>query len=268
MRGAKLSAGAELKDSAELSHNHDVFVLIRPTNSTAVGAGCCTPTTLVTFKEPGAPTFQLELPINSSLKSVKEALASATRPTRREDNTNGSREHHQRCQQRQQHQIPEDTTRMDCDKHEEGDARDCTLIVRGKKMSNSCLLGDYFMGVMRKPAAGIVCARRANSERMASILVLWHPPRIDEPSRAASMAAAVVTAHHHPRRVSWSPFAGLAAAAHAIPTLNRSQEEQAEQNSTRRRPSRRSVQRRCKSALRFSGMSRGVRRGLGIRSQP
>lgn len=247
----KNSAGAELKDSSVPSHNHDIFVLMRPT-STAAGAGCCIPTKSVTFKEPGKPAFQLELPLNSSLKSVKAALASATRSSTREESTDGS-EHHHRCQQQQ---LPKKLTRTD-DQHE-GDARNCTLIVRGKKMSNSCLLGDYFLGMMRKSAEGTGTLRA--SGRTAPILVLWHPPRQDESSRAAAAAPA-----HHPRRLNWSPVAGFLAAA-STPRLNGSQEERGQ--SSRWRPSRRSVQRRCKGAIRFSGMNtvnRVARRGLGIR---
>ncbi|CAM9278712.1 unnamed protein product, partial [Pylaiella littoralis] len=94
-----LQCGAELKDIAVPSHDLDIFVLMRPTCSAAAGTGSCIPTTSVTFKEPGKPAFQLELPLDSSLKSVKKALFSATRPSRQGDNTYGGREHHQCCQQ-------------------------------------------------------------------------------------------------------------------------------------------------------------------------
>ncbi|CAM9278791.1 unnamed protein product [Pylaiella littoralis] len=153
-------------------------------------------------------------------------------------------------------------TRTDDDEHYEGDARDCTLIVRGKKMSNSCLLGDHIMGMMRKCAGGTVGTMRTSSGRTAPILVLWHPRSREESRKAA--AAAAVTAHHCPRQLSWSPVGGFTAAASTIPNLNGSQQEGG-RSSRRRGPSRRSVQRRCKSAARFSGIIRGARR-LGIQS--
>ena len=105
------------------SPDHDIFVLTRPNSA---DAGCCLHKTSVTFREPGKASFQLELPLSSPLKTIKAMLFSATRPSRR--------------RQRTPHGVFEEVAAAD-----EGGARDCTLILGGKKMSSSYLLGDYLL---------------------------------------------------------------------------------------------------------------------------
>lgn len=203
------------------SPDHDIFVLTRP-NSADVG--CCLPKTSVTFREPGKTPFQLELPLSSPLQNIKAMLLSATRSSsRRERNRNGLAEEVATC------------------RAAEHDARDCTLIVGGKKMSSSYLLGDYLLTTnpMR---------------RTPTILVLWHPLR-QEPSEATTAAVTRLP------RLTLAPAGSFAAAASA-PLLIESQGEEGRRG--RHLRSRRSVQRRCKGAARFSGLKRGARCGLGI----
>lgn len=201
------------------SPDHDIFVLTRPH---IADVGCCLPKTAVTFREPGKTSFQLELLLSSPLKDIKAMLLSATRPSRRERSGNG---------------VAEEavaTRRTD-----ERDAGDCTLVVGGKKMSSSYLLGDY---LLMKNAI----------RRTPTILVLWHPLR-HEPSEAS----AAVTSFP---RSSLTPAVSVAAAMTA-PLLI---ESQGEGHRSRLLRSRRSVKRRCKAAARFSGLKRGARCGLGI----
>lgn len=199
------------------SPDHDIFVLTRPH---IADVGCYLPKTAVTFREPGKTSFQLELLLSSPLKDIKAMLLSATRSSRRERSGNG---------------VAEEavaTRRTD-----ERDAGDCTLVVGGKKMSSSYLLGDY---LLMKNAI----------RRTPTILVLWHPLRPFE-------ASAAVTSFP---RSSLTPAVSVAAAVTA-PLLIESQGEGCRSRHLR---SRRSVKRRCKAAARFSGLKRGARCGLGI----
>lgn len=194
------------------SPRHDIFVLTRPTASAKAR---------VTFREPGKPNFELELPLSSSLALVKAALVaeSASRQTKPSGRSSPT-------------PAAEDVRDLDC-----------TLIVRGKTVSNACLLGDYI-----SPAAVPGSRRR---RRPASILVLWR--RRQEPAEAAKQ--------HPGQRNTASPTARIAAACALVRAgryLGGSEE------SVRWR-SRRSVQRRSKVVVGFSGLKRGVRCGLGIR---
>lgn len=217
--------GAELQDSAEPSPDHDIVVLARPSSD---AAGCRLPKTAVIFREPGKVAFQLELPLNASLSNIKAALLSAARSSRREQrNGNG---------------VAEEVARMaTADEH---DARDCTLVVGGKKMSNSYLLGDYFL-------------MKSTMGRTPTILVLWHPLR-QEPPEATAAATRLL-------RFSLSPVASLAVAA-SVYLMVESREAHKCRVINRCLRSRRSVRRRCKGAARFSGLKRGARCGQGVRS--
>lgn len=219
MQREKYTIGVELQEGDVPSPDHDIWVLTRP-NSAA--EGCCLPKTAVTFREPGKTAFQLELPLNSPLKNIKATLLSATRSSRREKNGNG---------------VVEEVARTDG-----RDARDCTLIVGGQKMSNSYLLGDYFL-------------MKSTMRRTPTILVLWHPLRLESTPRATPSEARLP-------RFGLPPVASFAAATSA-PLLIASREEGRIRG--RHLRSRRSVKRRCKVAARFSGLKRGARCGLGIR---
>lgn len=249
------------------SPNHDIFVLTRPSSTAAEGRS---PTKLVAFQEPGGTAFQLELPLSSSLASVKASLISASRTSRRKAlETRGERPHCHQVRQKQQ-DVPKQTATV-ADVHDDQGYRDCTLIVGGNKMSNSYLLGDYLLkdsvtrAGRRKPAT-------------AAFLVLWHPPRPEEDDRRAAAArehfpqraAAAAT----PRATSTPPLQRhLDATRPACAAGRRGGESQGRRTTreSRRRESgrpgdaRRSVQRRCKTVSRFSGMRRGAGCGMGIR---
>lgn len=216
-------SGDELQDGSLPSPDHDIFVLTRPSSAPA---GCCLPKpTTVTFREPGKKTFQLELPLDSPLKNIKATLLSTMESSRQERNGSGA--------------AKEEVARAD-----ERDSRDCTLLVGGKKMSNSYLLGDYLL-------------MRNTMRRTPTVLVLWHPLR-QEPTKATCAAAAAATS---PPRVGLPPVSAFAAAA-SLPLLIELQEEG---RGGRQPRSRRSVKRRCKGVTRFSGQKRGARCGLGIK---
>jgi len=226
--------GAELEDSAVPSAEQDVFVLARP-NSGVAAVGGCSPTAAVTFREPGRAPFQLELPLSSSLEDVEAALASASRPSRQQETRN------------KEHRLREEGA---------GESRKCTLIIGGKRMSTSCLLGDYLLMASAVGKRGNT-ALRTTRWRATPILVLWQPLWRERPSQAANAVANA----DHPQRPGLRPVVALAAVASAPPPLG-SQDEAPRMNTWR---ARRSVPRRCKGAARFSGLKRGTRCGMGIR---
>ena len=115
-------AGAELDDDTVPSPNHDIFILTRPAARAQA---------TITFRQPGRPNFELELPLSSSLAGVKAALVSASTSRPNELNVD---------------QCCRPTPAAAATPAAAGDGRDlddCTLIIRGKTMSNACLLGDY-----------------------------------------------------------------------------------------------------------------------------
>ncbi|CAM9950256.1 unnamed protein product [Ectocarpus sp. 12 AP-2014] len=260
-----IQRGVDLKDCTVPSPNHDIFVLTRPDSTAAAGRS---PTKLVAFREPGGRIFHLELPLNSSLAGVKASLMSASRAFRRKAQETLGRPH-QQVRQMQQH-VPKQTV-ASANVH---DDQDCTLIVGGNKMSSSCLLGDYLI------KDSVTRARRREPAK-AVVLVLWHPPRQEQDVRRAAAAAR----KHYPRR------AAAATTPRATSTCNTRLQRQPDalrqacaagrrggepqdrgttRESSRRESgrlgeARRSVQRRCKSVARFSGMRRGARCGMGIR---
>lgn len=212
------AVGAELQDGAAPSPDHDIFVLTRPNG---VEVGCCSPKTAVTFREPGKTVFQLELPLNAPLKDIKATLLSATRLSRRQRDGNG---------------VGEEVVNNRTDGH---DARDCTLIIGGKKMLNFYLLGDYLL-------------MKNAMRRTPTILVLWHPLR-QGPAKSTAAATRVP-------RFSLPPADSFAAAVSAPLPI----QSLGEGRWGRYLRSRRSVKRQCKGAVRFSGLKRGARCGLGI----
>ncbi|CAN0155164.1 unnamed protein product [Ectocarpus sp. 8 AP-2014] len=260
-----IQRGVDLKDCTVPSPKHDIVVLTRP-NSTAAGGR--SPTKLVAFREPGGATFHLELPLNSSLAGVKASLMSAFRASRRKAQETRGRPQ-QQVRQRQQH-VPKQAA-ASADVHDLQD--DCTLIVGGNKMSSSCLLGDYLI-------KDSVTRVRRRKPAKAAVLVLWHPPRQEQDDRRAAAAAR----KHYPRRTvaGATPRATstntplqrhLDALRQACAARLRGGEpqdrgttcESSRRESGRPGEARRSVQRRCKSVARFSGMRRGARCGMGIR---
>lgn len=243
-----ITTGVDLKDCTVPSLNHDIFVLTRR-NSTAAGGR--SPTKLVAFREPGGATFHLKLPLNSSLASVKASLVSFSRTSRRK-----AHETRERPQSANVH-----------------DDQDCTLIVGGNKISSSCLLGDYLI-------KDSVTRARRRKLATAVVLVLGHPPRQEQDDRRAAAAAR----EHYPRRTAAAatpratstntPLQRHLDALRQTCAARRRGDEPQDRGQTRessRRESgrpgeaRRSVQRRCKSVARFSGMRRGARCGMGIR---
>ncbi|CAM9409219.1 unnamed protein product [Ectocarpus fasciculatus] len=270
--------GVDLKDcTAVPSPNHDIFVLTR-SNSTAAEGRC--PTKLVAFREPGGTAFQLELPLNSSLASVKAKLISATRTPRRKAHETRESPHYHYYQLRRKQQLLPKQTAASADVHDDqdGNTRDCTLIVGGNKMSSSYLLGDYLL----KDSVTRACRRKPATT--AVVLVLWHPRRQEQGGCRRTRAAA---ARKHCRVRSNPPSAAAATAATPRTTgtsplqrrldalrqacaAGRRGGERQDRGTMREGPgrpgeARRSVQRRCKSVARFSGMRRGARCGMGIR---
>ncbi len=220
-----------LEGSAVPSAGHDVFVLTRP--SSGVADGGCARARRVMFREPGRTPFQLELPLNASLEDVEAALASASRSSRRQEIRD------------KEPQLAEEGA---------GESRKCTLIIGGKKMSTSCLLGDY---LLMASAAGKRNRTLRTRKRATPILVLWQPLRRETPGQAATG----VENSYHPQRPGLRPVVSSVAAASAPRPLG-SQDKEAPRGNTWR--PRRSVPRRCKSAARFSGLKRGARCGMGI----
>lgn len=232
--------------------------------------------------------------MNSSLASVKAALlnVSGTSREEREGGKEGGRCRQPRRRQERQELPPEE--KVVAEVGTEDSTRDCTLILAGSKMSDSCLLGDYLI-----KRSAIVSRRsgRPVRRRPAPILVLWHPP--PQATTQQDTPTAVAQAHcppsYYPRAFAalpaatratattkteaasrWprldhtlsrgAPAAAAAADSFTCPTPPRKGSQEVRGCGDRRRsPSRRSVQRRCKTVVRYSGLQRGARGGLGIR---
>jgi len=152
---------------------------------------------------------KLELPLNSSLKDVEAALASASRPSRRQ----GIRI--------KEHQLAEAGA---------GESRKCTLIIGGKKMSTMCLLGDYLLmaSAVGKRSTTMLRTRK----RATPILILWQPLGRETPGQAETTVADSC----HPQQPGLRPAVSLAAAASAPPPLG-SQDEAPRRNTWRPRRS-------------------------------
>ncbi|CAM9809331.1 unnamed protein product [Hapterophycus canaliculatus] len=154
-------------------------------------------------------------------------------------------------------------------------------------MSDACLLGDY---LIKRSAIESRTSGRPTRRRPAPILVLWHPLRqaTQQDIRAATAearcppsfnprafavaspaAAGAIATTKKAETAPLRPHLGItlsrsAAATFPTPAREGSQGERG-CGGRRRVPSRRSVQRRCDVVVRFSGLQRGTRGGLGIR---
>ncbi|CAM9163475.1 unnamed protein product, partial [Scytosiphon promiscuus] len=282
--------GIELRDSDVPSPDHDIFIVARSCASAAVGR-CSATTMAVAFREPGKTAFDLDLPVNSSLASVKAALMDACRRSREEQD--GQRRGRRCYQPRQRQQRRELSTAEGAlaeirgEGSEDDHDHDCTLIIAGTKMSGACLLGDHLIKMSAIRSRSGQTTRR----RPAPILVLWHPPhRTTQQDRQAAVAKTLTAPKIGPRAFAGSPAASGATATtetgaippgrrvdltlaqggdaiaftRPIPPREGSQENRGCEG-RRRGLSRRSIQRRCKSVVRFSGLQKGARSGLGIR---
>lgn len=218
------NTGAELDENAVPLPCHDIFVLTRRDACASVR---------VTFREPGKPSFDLELPLNSSLANVKAALVLARLRQKKIG-------HSYRCGV-----PPAASDECHCN---------CTLIVRGRIMSSSYLLGDY-----------VVLSGAQQGRRPVSVLVLWrewqqpgeeakkHLWRCPNPPAVVQDAIAPV----------WQVFSqSISGTARCCQQVTFARKGLGERGAWK---SRRSVQRHAKSVVEFSGIRRGARCGLGIR---
>ncbi|CAM9672118.1 unnamed protein product, partial [Laminaria digitata] len=243
--------GAELDDDKVPNPNHDIFVLTRPAARAPAR---------VTFREPGKPNFELELPLSSSLACVKAALISASMSRQRKPSDDDQ------CCCRPTPTGAETPAAVTpaavtpaaatLAARDGRDHDDCTLIVRGKTMSNACLLGDYLSAPVAAPGS------RRGRRRPVFVLILWRR-RLQEPSESS-------ISRQHPwqqRTVSPAVARKITSAFESravfVQATGRYLGGSEEGERGRWRP-RRSVQRRSKSVVAFSGLKRGARCGLGV----
>lgn len=284
--------GAELGDDTAPDPCHDIFVLVRPFASARVH---------VSFRAPGTKPqqpLQLNLPISSSISDVKAALlvekrssrnscqrcnvTTNARPTplpcttsvpstRGESNNRSASLDTDLGRSNVGVTTPYKTNLVGCsggnvepavgESHNDSKhhakiqssktattTADCRLIFRGRTMSDdSFLLGDYLLS-----AAGRFTP--PTSPLSFTILVLWRHQCCEAHAQSAAENESSTASSNTVRMSSADDDSSLA----VLPTRR-----SARGNNVRWTP-RRSVQRCARSVVRYSGLARGPRCGLGI----